>query len=118
MQAPATKQLTDTTNMASQEESGESTPTISTSRGQIGRPKKETSSLSPNDLATILAALKAQNSAPTLDSVAQTMIHYEQVGKALRPNLPADGSKFPDWARALNLKIQSLFDEIDYYLHD
>lgn len=71
--------------MASQQdESGESTPTNSTSRGPTGRIKKESNgALSPADLATILAALKAQSNARTLDSVAQTMLHYEQVGKAL-----------------------------------
>lgn len=72
--------------------------------------------MTPNDLATILAALKAQNSVPTPNLVAQTMIHYEQVGKGLCPNLLADSSNFPDWARALNLKVQSLFNKTDYYL--
>lgn len=103
-----------------QDESGESTPTTSASagKGATGRSKKETTSgLLANDLAMILAALKAQNNAPTLDSVAQTMIHYEQVGRNLRPNLLADGSNFPDWAPALNLKVQGLFDETDYYLY-
>lgn len=71
--------------------------------------------LSANNLATILAALKTQAAMPTLDSVAQTMIHYKQVGQSLRPNLLADGSKFPNWAQALNLKVLSIFDEGNYY---
>lgn len=102
------------------EESGDSTPTTSSSgsRGATGRSKKEpTGGLSANDLAVILAALKTQNSAPTLDSVAQTMIHYKQVGRNLHPNLNADRSNFPDWAQALNLKVQALFNETNYYLY-
>lgn len=104
--------------MSSHDESGDATPTTSSgTRSTSGQMKKDvTTGLSANDLATILAALKAQNNAPRLDLVAQTMIHYKQVGRSLRPNLLADGSNFPDWSQVLNLKVQSLFDKTNYYL--
>lgn len=82
------------------------TTSISVTQSASGQTKKDgMTGLSANDLATILAALKAQKNSPTLDCVAQTMIHYKQVGRILRPNLLVDGFNFPDCPQALNLKV-------------
>lgn len=89
-----------------------------TNSGISSSGRKDQTLLSPANLAGILQAIPNQPVATTLDSVAVTQIHYEQVGQGLWTNLLADGSKFPDWSQSLNLKVQTLFNEKYYYPAD
>lgn len=78
---------------------------------------KPTTGFSAEDIAAIIAAIKSQpdsSIASNVEALAQTHLQYERIGRGLRPNLKADGSNFPEWADALNLKVLSIF-QLDRY---